>query len=60
MENIGTIQRAFELARGGTCSSVEEIRARLKSEGHYSIVEHLSGPTIQRQLRTLIASARAA
>ena len=57
MNNIGTVQRAFELARGGTCATVEEIRTRLKSEGLSSIAEHLAGPTIQRQLRTLIASA---
>jgi hypothetical protein len=45
----GTVQRAFELAPD--CTLIEEIRSKLKAEGHESIQEHLQGNSIQKQLR---------
>jgi len=55
MNDKSTAQRAFELARGGTCRSVEDIRRKLTEENYESVSAHLSGPTIIRQLRAAIA-----
>jgi hypothetical protein len=51
------LERAFELARSGVCSSVDDIRRRLRAEG-YSI-QTLEGPTLLRQLRELCTAAAA-
>lgn len=53
---ISTIERAFQLARAGVCHSIEDIRAQLNAERYDRVYEHLSGSTIQRQLRTLLIS----
>jgi hypothetical protein len=53
---ISTIERAFQLARAGVCHSVEDIRAQLSAERYDRVYEHLSGSTIQRQLRALLIS----
>ena len=45
-----TIERAFELARGGQCRSVDDVRRKLKAENHEAVDSHLSGGTIKRQL----------
>lgn len=52
----GTVARAFELARGGSCKSVSDIRRRLKQEGYPAIEEHFSGPTMKKQLSALLNS----
>lgn len=50
------IERAFELARSGECSTIEQIRRRLKAEGYY---EHaIQGRSLYRQLKALIASSK--
>lgn len=54
--SIGTIERAFQLARTGTCHSVVEIRHRLHAEGYEGVHGHLNGSTIQRQLRGALAA----
>ncbi len=48
-----TLERAFELARSGDCQSIQEIRERLRAEGH--IDSQVTGPSLMRQLRDLIA-----
>jgi hypothetical protein len=50
---LSVIERAFELARSGTCSSVQEVGMRLKSERFESVEAHLAGTSIRRQLREL-------
>ena len=50
------LERAFELARSGKCLNVLEIQKRLKSE-HLETC-HLEGPTLKKQLISLIAEAR--
>jgi hypothetical protein len=55
---IGTIERAFQLARSGECASASDIRSRLTREGFASVNEHLSGPSIRRDLNTLCKTAR--
>ena len=54
-----TIERAFALARSGTCASVDEIRLALKRERFDQIEAHLAGHAIKKQLRALCEAARA-
>ena len=59
MQPAGIVERAFEIARSGTCRTVREVRNALKRE-HYSVCEieaHLSGTLTKRQLKALIAAA---
>ena len=51
------IERAFDLARSGRASSLAELRTMIKSEG-YSL-HQITGPALGRQLRDLIAKAKA-
>jgi len=51
-----TLERAFQLAKSGTCVSVPDLRKQLKAEG-YSI-NQVTGPTLNKQLVALIQSAR--
>ncbi len=55
-----TLERAFELARSGECTSTSEIRLRLKRERYDQVEAHLQGPSISRQLRLLCEEARRA
>lgn len=59
-KELGTLERAFALARSGECASVGEIRLRLKKERCDSVEAHLSGPSISKQLRMLCDEARKA
>lgn len=54
MPEQGTISRAFELARGGQCRTIEDIRQQLKREGYSGYNEHLSGLSIKKQLSGLM------
>jgi hypothetical protein len=49
----GTIERAFELARGST--SIEEVRGKLRREGYLQVDAHLSGSRIRSDLRKLFS-----
>ena len=53
-----TLERAFELARSGSCASVNDIRQKLKAERFDQVDAHLAGPAISRQLRALCLEAR--
>lgn len=55
-----TLERAFVLARSGEFSTVGEIRAKLKLERHDAVEAHLSGASINRQLRQLCLESRPA
>lgn len=57
-ENMTTIERAFELARSGECGSVNDLRQRLRREGHESVHLHLHGASINRQLIDLMQAAK--
>lgn len=52
----GAVERAFELARSGTCSSIKEIRTRLGAEG-YSAAQ-IDGPSLIKQLRSVLRDAK--
>jgi hypothetical protein len=49
------LERAFELAREGSCSSVTHIRRRMQREGYQ--YEQVEGRELHRQLRALILQA---
>jgi hypothetical protein len=51
------LERAFELAGSGRCDTVSDIRKALSAEGYST--DQLTGSTLFRQLRTLIADAKA-
>ena len=55
---LSTLERAFELARSGTCAGTAEIRLHLKRERFDAVEAHLQGPSINRQLRRLCEEAR--
>jgi len=52
------LERAFELARSGDCSSIDDIRRRLKAEQYSQVDAHLSGATVRRQLLGLCKEAK--
>lgn len=54
---VGTIERAFHLARSGSCYSLADIRQQLKIEGYSLIESHLDGPVLRKQLAALIREA---
>lgn len=54
---IGTVARAFELARSGRCESIQELEKTLIREDYEDVLAHLSGPFIRTQLREAIAKA---
>jgi hypothetical protein len=60
MTTLTTVERAFELARSGSCASVQDIRRQLKSEGHDQVEAHLAGPSLGKQLRRHCEDARKA
>lgn len=55
---VGTVQRAFELASAGPCSTIAELRAQLRAEGYVPI--QVEGPVLFRQLRRLLNAKRVA
>lgn len=55
--DVGTVERAFQLARSGEFGTVEDIRRKLTSESHDSVQAHLSGNAIRNDLRRLISAA---
>jgi hypothetical protein len=50
------VERAFDLARSGTCKTVNEIKQKLRDEGYDDNM--ITGRTLRIQLRTLIAAAQ--
>jgi hypothetical protein len=51
------MERAFELARGGTCRTMDDLIRALKAEGYSGADMHLSGPSLKKQLRSELAKA---
>lgn len=46
-----TIERAFQVAP--ECTSLDELRYKLKTEGYSSVDEHLQGSSIRSDLKRL-------
>ena len=58
MQNPTTIERAFTLARSGSCTSINDIRQQLRAERFDQVDAYLAGPSLGRQLRALCLEAR--
>jgi hypothetical protein len=48
---LGTVERAFEIARAGGCEGMSDIVRKLKGERFDKVDEHLAGQSIRRDLR---------
>lgn len=56
MDNKKTaLERAFELARSGSCLSIRDIAHKLHAEKYD--LSYLEGPALKKQLMTLIEEA---
>ena len=55
-DNRTAMERAFELAKSGSCGSLNELKRALRHEG-YSL-EYVVGRALTTQLRTLMSDAR--
>jgi hypothetical protein len=53
-----TLERAFQLAKASSCNSVSDVRITLRREGFEAVDQHLSGSSVQTQIRTLIAARK--
>ena len=59
MTNKPTIlERAYELARSGDITDLQDISRKLKSEGFEAVDAHLAGPSLRAELRRLSQSAK--
>lgn len=48
-----TLERAYELARGGTCRTVTDIKQQLTAEGYDRVRDSLYGQSLNADLRKL-------
>lgn len=48
-----TLERAYQLAKNGSCRTVSEIKQALQSEGYERIQDSLYGSTVTSALRKL-------
>ncbi len=53
MSDRSTVERAFTLAREGSCASVRELRDQLRGERYEGVDAHISG-VLSRQLKAEI------
>ncbi|MDF2114766.1 hypothetical protein PY365_04220 [Roseiarcaceae bacterium H3SJ34-1] len=51
------IERAFELARSGTCRHPTDVRLRLRMEGFSHVDLFISGPSLEADLNRLCHTA---
>jgi hypothetical protein len=57
-ERPGAIERAFQVARSGTVTSLADLQAQLAAEGYDNAAQLLSGRSLTLQLSRMIAEAR--
>lgn len=48
-----TLERAYELARSGSCRTVGDIKTRLQAEGYEGVKDRLYGASLTTALRKL-------
>lgn len=58
MSELGTVERAFQIARTTQAATVAEIRKQLEREGYHGAGGHLDGPAIKKQLVAAIAERK--
>ena len=52
------VERAFQIARTGTCRSVNDLRRALRLERYAGIEQTFQGKSIRDELRAVMAAAR--
>lgn len=52
---LSTMERAFQLARGGSCRTIDDIRRTLKAERYDLIDAQIAGPSLLKQLKAQLA-----
>jgi hypothetical protein len=52
------IERAFQLARSGSCQTIDDIRRALKKEGYSSTDLHLNAASLMKHLRVEINNVK--
>jgi hypothetical protein len=57
---LTTVERAYQLARSGTCRTIDDIRRTLVAERYEAVQAHLDGFSIKRDLVALCRAANAA
>jgi hypothetical protein len=55
-DRLTEIERAFELARSGGPSSIDDIRKRLTAEGYST--DQIAGKSLSKQLKVIMLAAR--
>jgi hypothetical protein len=58
VSELGTVERAFQIARKTQAPNVTEIRKQLEREGYQGAGGHLNGPAIKKQLVDAIAERK--
>jgi hypothetical protein len=53
-----TLQRAYEIARSGECTSLDELVQQLKTEQFEGVDAHIASASVRRDLRQISQSAR--
>jgi hypothetical protein len=56
----GTVERAYQLAKAGSCRSIDDIVRQLTAERHESPQAHLAGKSLRLELRRLLKARYAA
>jgi hypothetical protein len=54
--SVTTLERAFQVAKSGKCSSVADLKKQLRAEGY--VIAQITGRTLVKQLEVLIKTAR--
>ncbi len=54
---MGTVARAYDLARSGQIASIEELKRQLRREGQEAVLAHIQG-SLSRELVKLIDESR--
>lgn len=57
---VPIVERAFQLAAGGSCRTLEDMIRKLETEGYREVRRHLEGRAIKAKLRRLREGAFAA
>lgn len=57
-QGVTTVERAYQLARSGESETIEALADRLAIEGHDDVEEHLSAPSLRKELLGLCRANR--
>lgn len=55
---VPVVERAFQLAQSGEFLRIEDVAARLVSEGYLEVEEHMWCPLLRQQLRCALLTAQ--